>query len=364
MQHPEEGIIHAWLDGALAAEEAAQLESHVGTCVECAERVAAARGLIAATSRIVGHLDIVPGSVIPAAAPAKRSYWLRTAWPAAIAASLIVAIGLYGTKDKQQELAVLPDSAPVARDRVEAVTSTAMTPPPAAPLTVRPSPERPVSRVSRARQQEVFSADSVSLPPAMAASQKSVATASAPAAATIPSTQAAAPALGAVVATEMRADSMSRVDSTRARTTANRQVASGGGGGGRGGSGTVGGTARAATGAVAQQRDFAMVDRARSEAVQAALGCYELNTSTDVLPARFALTADSAAASGLFAIRYLEDDGRLAPPIVDLGWVPSGREIVVRNATGRQLLTFLKTGSTVTGDSPNGPRSGRVFSCR
>ena len=66
MQHPEEGIIHAWLDGALPADEAAALESHVASCKECAAGVAEARGLIAASSRIVGHLDAVPGKVIPA----------------------------------------------------------------------------------------------------------------------------------------------------------------------------------------------------------------------------------------------------------------------------------------------------------
>ena len=29
MQHPEEGIIHAWLDGALSERESAELETHV-----------------------------------------------------------------------------------------------------------------------------------------------------------------------------------------------------------------------------------------------------------------------------------------------------------------------------------------------
>ena len=66
MQHPEEGIIHAWLDGALPADEAARLEAHIASCEACAATVAEARGMIAASSRIVGHLDVVPGGVIPA----------------------------------------------------------------------------------------------------------------------------------------------------------------------------------------------------------------------------------------------------------------------------------------------------------
>jgi len=61
MQHLEEGTIHAWLDGALPAEESAGVERHVAVCTECASLVAEARGMIAGASRIVSSLDIVPG---------------------------------------------------------------------------------------------------------------------------------------------------------------------------------------------------------------------------------------------------------------------------------------------------------------
>ena len=92
MQHPEEGTIHAWLDGALSANEAAALESHVATCTACAAAVAEARGLIAASSRIVGHLDAVPGKVIPAAGRRRGTSW-RNPWFAAVAAGLILFVG-------------------------------------------------------------------------------------------------------------------------------------------------------------------------------------------------------------------------------------------------------------------------------
>ena len=69
MPHPDEGTIHAWLDGALPAGEAAQLEAHVAGCAECAAAVAEARGLIAASSRILSALDTVPAGVLPAASP-------------------------------------------------------------------------------------------------------------------------------------------------------------------------------------------------------------------------------------------------------------------------------------------------------
>ena len=53
MQHLDDGTIHAWLDGALGTGDAAAVEAHVATCRACAGRVAEARGLIAASSRIL-----------------------------------------------------------------------------------------------------------------------------------------------------------------------------------------------------------------------------------------------------------------------------------------------------------------------
>ena len=72
MQHPDEGTIHAWLDGALSADEAARVEAHVKDCQQCEAAVAEARGFIAASSRILTALDDAPRGVIPAAAPKKR----------------------------------------------------------------------------------------------------------------------------------------------------------------------------------------------------------------------------------------------------------------------------------------------------
>ena len=53
MQHLDEGMIHAWLDGQLPQDEAQQVEAHVAECRQCADAVAEARGLIAASSRIL-----------------------------------------------------------------------------------------------------------------------------------------------------------------------------------------------------------------------------------------------------------------------------------------------------------------------
>jgi anti-sigma factor RsiW len=89
MQHPDEGTIHAWLDGELDAAESARIEALVASDAAWAAAAAEARGLIAASSRIARALDHVPGKVVPAGrrAPARR--W----WMARVAALLVVVAG-------------------------------------------------------------------------------------------------------------------------------------------------------------------------------------------------------------------------------------------------------------------------------
>jgi anti-sigma factor RsiW len=65
MQHLDDGTIHAWLDGQLPRDEAQAVEAHVAECRQCAGAVAEARGLIAASSRILTALDGVPRDVVP-----------------------------------------------------------------------------------------------------------------------------------------------------------------------------------------------------------------------------------------------------------------------------------------------------------
>lgn len=89
MQHPDEGTIHSWLDGALTPDESARVEAHVAECAQCAAAVAEARGFIAASSRILTALDNAPRGVIPVAAPRKRIEPL--VWR--IAATLLVVAG-------------------------------------------------------------------------------------------------------------------------------------------------------------------------------------------------------------------------------------------------------------------------------
>ena len=118
MQHLDEGTIHAWLDGQLPRDEAQRVEAHVAECRPCADAVAEARGLIAASSRILTALDTVPREVVPkqgsfraelAAARAAdvvadafvpleeavrpRRRWFRGPASLAAAATIVVAIG-------------------------------------------------------------------------------------------------------------------------------------------------------------------------------------------------------------------------------------------------------------------------------
>ena len=100
--HLDEGTVHAWLDGALSADESALVSAHAAGCPACAALVAEARGLLAGASRILGALDAVPGGVIPArpevAAPvSSRRTVRRAAWwtgvPARAAAAVLLVAG-------------------------------------------------------------------------------------------------------------------------------------------------------------------------------------------------------------------------------------------------------------------------------
>jgi anti-sigma factor RsiW len=96
MQHPDEGTIHAWLDGELPEDQANEIAAHASDCPECSALVAEARGLIAASTRILTALDNVPAGVIPEEAaqlpaPARRRRWYNRTDIRAAAALLIVA---------------------------------------------------------------------------------------------------------------------------------------------------------------------------------------------------------------------------------------------------------------------------------
>ena len=91
MPRPDEGLIHAWLDGQLPPEDAARIEELAATDPEWAAAVAEARGLVAASSRILSALDHVPAGVVPKRTAARSGQ--RLPWWTKIAAAVVVVAG-------------------------------------------------------------------------------------------------------------------------------------------------------------------------------------------------------------------------------------------------------------------------------
>ena len=172
-EHLDEGIIHAWLDGALSPDESARVESAAASCAECAALVAEARGLIAASSRILSSLDAVPAGVIPgtsanvdqlAALRARRRATSRRWWQdrrVAIAASLVFVAGVSSLvwRSNGGESA-LSDAMQVAADSTS--LAPVAQPAPAAPTPVASPAE---SRQAVARDAKVAAAPQSSAPP-------------------------------------------------------------------------------------------------------------------------------------------------------------------------------------------------------
>lgn len=159
MQHPDEGTIHAWIDGELSVEKAAALEAHLKECAECSARAAEARGLVAASSRIVSALDIVPGDVIPKAQAKRRAWYASTQLRAAAAVVIVAGVSLLVTRDtgvKQMQRAV-SESAPAS-----ASASASAPPPMVSPVATMAEPQidkapaapAPMVRGGRARVAE------------------------------------------------------------------------------------------------------------------------------------------------------------------------------------------------------------------
>jgi hypothetical protein len=168
MQHPDEGTIHTWLDGELAADEASALEAHIAECPECSARVAEARGLVAASSRIVSALDIVPGGVVPAA-PVKRR-WFATAQFRAAAALAIVAGGSFLVMRDRDEAAMdrimttASSPAPEASVSADEAQREVNAAPQAAPPVTRPTTLAMPRKSEAAKIAEIPAPSSPSLP--------------------------------------------------------------------------------------------------------------------------------------------------------------------------------------------------------
>lgn len=96
MSHVDEGMLHAYLDGELPADERTTLEAHLAQCDACRGRLVEERALLERASALLGAARPVERP-----APAfeqlrrgpKRSLW-RVRTPVAWAASIALALGL------------------------------------------------------------------------------------------------------------------------------------------------------------------------------------------------------------------------------------------------------------------------------
>lgn len=128
MQHPDEGKIHTWLDGELASDEASSLEAHIADCPECSAKVAEARGLVAASSRILSALDVVPSGVIPSATPARRPWYAGTQLRAAAAVVIVAGASFLALRNRDDaatmERVMSAPSSPPAADAAASANPT------------------------------------------------------------------------------------------------------------------------------------------------------------------------------------------------------------------------------------------------
>ena len=175
-EHLDEGTIHAWLDGELPPDESARVESAVDSCPECAALVAEARGLIAASSRILSSLDAVPAGVIPgssanvdqlAALRARRKAASRHWWRDprfAAAASLILVAGVSSLVWRSSTTEPAVTRIDMAADSVQlAPAPTAVANAPAS----RPTEPSAVTREAPARAEKTEASLKAASPPAL-----------------------------------------------------------------------------------------------------------------------------------------------------------------------------------------------------
>lgn len=132
-EHIDEGRIHEWLDGQCDAETAAQLEALVQSSPSFAARVAEARGLTAAASRILSALDDVPANVLPmrpsiapggARAVSRGPSRTVTRWSAIAALLAVAATGVWVTQRNPSPLAPNTGVAMITRETATAAPET------------------------------------------------------------------------------------------------------------------------------------------------------------------------------------------------------------------------------------------------
>jgi hypothetical protein len=100
MQHLEDGLLHALVDGEVPSAELAPIQAHLEGCAECRNRLEQTRSVAGESDQLIGFIDVPPtgertrvpaAGVGPARVRAGLPDWIK---PAALAASLILAVAI------------------------------------------------------------------------------------------------------------------------------------------------------------------------------------------------------------------------------------------------------------------------------
>jgi hypothetical protein len=398
MQHPDEGFIHAWLDGGLAADDAARIEAHVAQCAACQSQVAEARGLIAASSRIVASLDATPGGVIPSSGTLathrarRRVPWLGTPWRAAIAATLVAAFGLYGVRQIHRDSG---SSIDLPREAVRTTDTTAPLTKPTAPGIANTPADRNAG--SLATTQTPVKSPGIQIPRVAAptADRPTVSTSKEPervlASRSVASSAAKNDTAVATSSTNKVDNAAANSDATKAATAAATADATkaasasppiatppaptrAAAGQGRAISGARGGGRGVRRpGMAATPSSAALAPRLSAAEVMQFVGCYNLSASTYVLPRRFALsaepwlapdaTASAAPAARRNQVRYVDSTNTITGPKTDAGWTVENGHPTISTTSYGALISLTVADSTVSASSPAGERTGSHTNC-
>jgi anti-sigma factor RsiW len=155
MQHFDEGIFHAYLDGELSPVERQRVDEHLAACAVCRARLAEERALIQRAGDLLGALE-PPMKAPPAFEEIRRKAGGRRRRPVSVplawAATVVLALGV-GWFLRDQVMAPGDESGAVAsQDRGLFLTDAQTAPRDTAPAEAAPRPESRRTRSQAALQ--------------------------------------------------------------------------------------------------------------------------------------------------------------------------------------------------------------------
>ena len=138
MSHPDDGQLHALVDGELSAADVAAIELHVRTCEPCRGRLDEARMLFGETDGIIARLDLEPRNA-PAARGGRPGFDYRMLGLAA-STLLVVTVGYLAMRPDRFLPSTALDSESLVADTLAPASPTAMPAPPASLRKESPPP--------------------------------------------------------------------------------------------------------------------------------------------------------------------------------------------------------------------------------